>query len=255
VRFHKYHAAGNDFIVTADPAITPSDAPRLCDRHTGIGADGILLHRGSTAGDARMIVVNADGSVAEMCGNGLRCFCRYLIEQCVLRKERITVETGKGLLTCDISRSGARWIIAIDLGPAAVTAEPAPGCWHVDVGNPHLVVSGISDEGEAIREALRLQQGYEGKINVEMILSFDRSYRAATVIVNERGAGFTRSCGTGGAAVVAALRHAGIVAAKDEWTIRFPGGDIRYRFTEKGTILMSGDAHFVFSGDTDVPPR
>ncbi len=255
MRFHKYHAAGNDFIVTADPAVTPSDAPFLCDRHTGIGADGILLHRESTAGDARMIVVNADGSVAEMCGNGLRCFCRYLIEQCGLRKERVSVETGKGLLVCDIARSDSRWLVSIDLGPAAVTAEPAPGCWRVDIGNPHLVISGITDERTAIKEAARIREEHDGDINVEVILSLDRSYCTATVIVNERGAGFTRSCGTGGAAVVAALRHAGIAAAEEEWVVRFPGGDICYRVSQEESVLMTGDAHFVFSGVTDVPPR
>ncbi len=255
MRFYKYHTAGNDFIITDEQSVTPADAPRLCDRHIGIGADGILLHRRSEIGDARMIVINADGSIAEMCGNGLRCFCRYLVEQCGFDKEDIAVETGKGLLACTISHRNGEWLISTDLGSAIVTAQPAPGCWMVDIGNPHIVVSGITDEEAAIREAVRLQQEYEGKINVEMILSLDAARRAATIIVNERGVGFTRACGTGGGAVVTALRHAGIATGKEEWTLRFPGGDIRYRFTEKGTIIMRGDAHFVFCGETDVPPR
>ncbi len=255
MKFYKYHAAGNDFIITADPVVEPHDAPLFCDRHTGIGADGILLHRPGETADARMIVINPDGSLAEMCGNGLRCFCRYLVEHRGFSPGTLRVETGKGILSCLVEHEKERWSITIDLGHAAIVAQEAPFCWRVDVGNPHLVVAAVTEERDAIREALRIQQEYRGDINVEILTSLDPRRRFVSLIVNERGAGFTRACGTGGAAVIAALHRHGILRPDEEWTLRFPGGDIRYRYTTTGTVLMTGDARFVFRGETDVSSR
>jgi len=255
MRFHKYHAAGNDFIVTDEPTVGPADAPRLCDRRTGIGADGLLLHRAAERGDARMIVVNADGSVAEMCGNGLRCFCRYLIEQQGVTKKRLSVETGAGPIECLVNRDGDRWAVTVDLGAATLKEPAGTDIWRVDIGNPHLVVRGPTDEARAREEAVRIQREHRGGVNVEMVLSLDREHRTAEILVNERGAGFTRACGTGGGAVVAALSHAGIVSIGEEWSLRFPGGVIRYRITPERRILMTGYAQIVFSGATDPPAR
>lgn len=247
--FHKYHAAGNDFIITDDPAVIPAQAPALCDRRTGIGADGILLHRPAPDADAEMIILNADGSIAAMCGNGLRCFCRYLIEQRGVAKNSLRIQTGAGAIDCLVSRDGDDWIVTIDLGAAAVT--PSPDGAIVDIGNRHLVVRGGPDAGTARDTASRLQEKFNGDINVEVLTALDECARTVELIVNERGAGFTRACGTGGGAVTAALHHDGVVATGDEWTLRFPGGPIRYRRDGRGHIILRGDARFVFSGTTD----
>lgn len=253
--FYKYHAAGNDFIITDDPAVTPADAPALCDRRTGIGADGILLHRAAPDTDAEMIVLNADGSVAEMCGNGLRCFCRYLVEQRGLNKEKLLIATGNGPRDCRVDRDGGRWDITVDLGPAAAPAAPAAGQWRVDIGNPHLVVQGPSDKEKARAEAVRIQREHRGDINVEMLLSVDTAARTAELIVNERGAGFTQACGTGGGAVIETLHHTGTLKQGEEWTLYFPGGPLRYRRAADGHIHLTGDAVFVYRGNTDDAPR
>jgi len=255
MRFYKYHAAGNDFIITDDPTITPAQAPHLCDRRTGIGADGILWHRPTPDADAQMIIINADGSVAEMCGNGIRCFCRYLHEQRGLKKERLLIATGNGPIECLIDRIGGGWNITVDLGIATVVGPCGLGAWRVDIGNPHLVVQGPADTEKARTEAIRLQTEHNGDINVEMILSVDTDARTVDLIVNERGAGFTRACGTGGAAVVTALYHNGVIATGAEWTLRFPGGPVHYRRTADGHVVMRGDATFVYSGTTDAPAR
>jgi len=253
MRFYKYHAAGNDFIITDDLAVTSADAPHLCNRSTGIGADGILLCRPSTRGEARMVVINADGSIAAMCGNGLRCFCRYLVEQCGIGKENFHVETDAGLYSCSVRRDNDGWYITVDLGTAVVCDEPFPSRWRVAIGNNHLVALGPSDEREARETALRLKEEYGGKLNVEVVRSIDHLRRVIELVVNERGVGFTAACGTGGAAVTAALHHAGVLGMGEEWALWFPGGALCYRIDGEGRILMTGDAVFVFSGDTDVP--
>ncbi|HOW52028.1 MAG TPA: diaminopimelate epimerase [bacterium] len=255
MRFHKYHAAGNDFIITDDPILTPAQAPRLCDRRTGIGADGILWHRTAPDADAQMTIINADGTIAEMCGNGIRCFCRYLIEQYGLRKERLLIQTGNGPIECLIDRTGGEWHITVDIGQSTLTANRGPNAWRVDIGNPHLVVRGPADHEKACAEAIRLQGEHHGDINVEMMLSVDSTARTVDLIVNERGAGFTQACGTGGGAVIETLHHTGILKEGEEWTLRFPGGPIHYRRDTKGHIIMRGDAQFVYSGSTDAPAR
>lgn len=252
MRFYKYHAAGNDFIITDDLSVTPADAPRLCNRSTGIGADGILLHRPSTRGDARMVIVNADGSMATMCGNGLRCFCRYLAEQHGIGKEHFHIETDAGMRSCFVRNNGAEWRITVDLGMAEVCDDPSPGRWQVNIGNPHLVVIDSSSEREARETALRLQHEYRGARNVEVVWSVDPLGRTIRLVVNERGVGFTAACGTGGGAVTAAFHRAGIVRADEEWTLWFPGGALYYRIDREGHIFMTGDAVFVFRGTTDV---
>ncbi|HSA33636.1 MAG TPA: diaminopimelate epimerase [bacterium] len=248
--FHKYHAAGNDFIITDDPAVIPAQAPALCDRRTGIGADGILLHRPAPDADAEMVIINADGTVATMCGNGLRCFCRYLIEQRGVAKNSLRVLTGAGTIDCLVSRDNGDWSVTLDLGIA--TATPSPDGTIVDIGNRHLVVRGGPGADAARDTASRLQEKFGGDINVEVLTGLDERARTVDLIVNERGAGFTRACGTGGGAVVAALHHDGLVATGDEWTLRFPGGSIRYRRDGRGHIILRGDARFVFSGTTDA---
>ncbi len=253
--FYKYHATGNDFIITDDPAVAPAQAPALCDRHSGIGADGILLHRAAPDADAQMIIINADGTIAEMCGNGIRCFCRYLAEQRGLNKKKLLVATGNGPLECLVDRDGGGWDITVDIGRSTLMGDCGPGAWRVDIGNPHLVVQGPPDTEKARAEAIRLQGEHNGNINVEMILAIDNKARVVDLIVNERGAGFTRACGTGGGAAVTALNHAGLIATGDEWTLRFPGGPIRYLRDANGHLIMRGDARFVYSGTTDAPAR
>ena len=96
MQFFKYHAAGNDFIITKEQNLDSEKIKKLCNRNFGIGADGVLIHKNSTKADAKMEIVNNDGSSAEMCGNGLRCFVSYLVTECGMTKKKLMIETGKG---------------------------------------------------------------------------------------------------------------------------------------------------------------
>ncbi len=270
--FFKYHGIGNDFIVL-DRRKTGMDVDAetsrlLCDRRLGIGADGILSLLPSESAVARMVVHNADGSVAEMCGNGLRCAVKYLVDNSGERPESIEVETGAGILTC-MPRYGADGVaeVELSLGPARLVAsnlpsgatgqpfldEPVPG--HsglrghaISMGNPHLVLldQPLEDAGR-LGPQLERHPGFPDRTNVE----FTRvdADGGLTVVVWERGCGLTQACGTGaGAAAVAAVLAKRVQA--DAWLrVNLPGGDLHIRvLADLSDIRLRGPAAFVFTG-------
>jgi diaminopimelate epimerase len=269
--FFKYHGLGNDFLVL-DRRKTGTDidaetSRRLCDRRMGIGADGVLSLLPSDVGFARMVVHNADGGIAEMCGNGLRCAVKYLVDNSGERPERIEVETGAGVLSCSpgYGRDGVAEV-ELSMGPARLVASnlpsgatgqpfldaPVPGHsglrgYAISMGNPHLVLldQPLEDAGRLGPE-LERHPGFPNRTNVE----FTRvDADGLTVTVWERGCGLTQACGTGAcAAAVAAVLAKRLPA--DAWLrVTLPGGDLHIRVpSDLSDIRLRGPAAFVFTG-------
>ena len=270
-RIFKYHGLGNDFVVL-DRRQTGVDidadlSRRMCDRRRGIGADGVLSLLPSKAGVARMVVHNADGSIAEMCGNGLRCAVKYLVDHSGERPDRIDVETGAGVLACfpayglggvaevDVSMGPAR-LVAPNL-PSGATGQPfleAPIPGHtglrgsaVSMGNPHLVLLDRPlDEAERLGPTLEVHPSFPDRTNVEFV-RVDRD--GLTVVVWERGCGLTQACGTGACASAAAAVLAKRLPA-DAWLrVTLPGGDLQIRVpADLSDIRLRGPVTAVFEG-------
>lgn len=261
MRFAKGHGTRNDFVVLPDPdghhELTSALVARLCDRRAGIGADGVLrVVRAAAAGEDTpaewfMDYRNADGSVAEMCGNGIRVFGRYLLDHGLVAGDEFTVATRAGDRRL---RAAADGTITVDMGPPLVLG---PGRGElggvvldglaVSLGNPHLacVVSGPLD-GFDLSRLPRLDPGqFPDGANVEL-LRFTGE-RHIEMRVHERGSGPTRSCGTGAvAAAVAAAAQSGRPASS--WLVDLPGGRLRVRLDGR-TSFLSGPAVLVAEGD------
>jgi diaminopimelate epimerase len=267
IPFLKGHGTENDFVVLPDLDagldLTGARVRALCDRRRGIGADGVLRvvrakaipDRPSDVDDDVwfMDYRNADGSVAEMCGNGVRLFARYLVESGIEAASEFVVG----------SRAGARPVVVhpdrtvtVDMGPARVTGRSTaclPGADYpgvaVDVGNPHLVC--VLDGGLDGLD-LTTPPGFDpalfpNGVNVEFVVPGDPGH--VRMRVHERGVGETRSCGTGTVAVVAAVLHLrGEATGKS--TVDVPGGRVRVTVDEH-TSTLTGPAVFVARGEVD----
>jgi len=277
--FFKYQGLGNDFIVLdrrqSGEDIDADTSRWLCDRRLGIGADGVLALLPSAAGLARMVVHNADGSIAEMCGNGLRCAVKYLVDNSGEKPERVEVETGAGVLSCSpgFGSDGVAQV-EISMGPARLVAPnlpsgatqtpflaaPVPGhpglTGHaISMGNPHLVLLDQPlEDASRLGPVLERHPGFVDRTNVEFVRVDEDGL---TVVVWERGCGLTQACGTGAcaaavAAVLAKRRPA------DAWSrVSLPGGDLLIRVpSDLSDIRMRGPVAFVFTGVVpDAPGR
>ena len=265
--FVKGHGTENDFVVLPDPAgeleLTPSRVRALCDRRRGLGADGVLrVVPGSAVPDAPagtdpaewfMDYRNADGTVAEMCGNGLRLFARYLLEAGRVDAAEFRVGTRSGPRTVQVHDDG--WV-TVGMGPvqrtgtSMVTVEGVgfPGL-AVDVGNPHLA---CVTEVPVEQLDLTVPPGHDPAVfphgvNVEFVNVV--SGGALRMRVHERGVGETRSCGTGTVAAVAAALHAA-GRGTGESDVEVPGGRVHVTITEESSAL-SGPAVMVACGELD----
>jgi diaminopimelate epimerase len=286
MRFSKYHGLGNDFVVVdlrgAAPGDTaawqdPAAVRALCDRQFGIGGDGVLAILPATAAgsDARMRVLNADGSEAEMCGNGLRCVVDYLRRRDpALRRDRLVIDTGAGALACDATDG----VVTVDMGRPRLTRgeipmtgpasercveqplESAPAGWRVtgvSMGNPHAVIF-VDDpdvRGLAARHgpALEVHPWFPRKTNVE--IAHVRSPREIDLAVFERGvSAVTNACGTGACATVVAAILTGRAVAGEEVLVHLPGGDLSITVpADLSTVWMRGPAAPVFDGEAALP--
>jgi diaminopimelate epimerase len=254
----KLHGAGNDFLVLADldedRPFGPALARALCDRHAGIGADGLLrLLPPRAGGDVRMELRNADGSSAETSGNGLRCLVLVAVDLGLAGPGRVRVETAAGMREVEVrSVDEAGADIAVDMGTVRLSPEepdaPVPGwrCRRADVGNPHLVLAAPSRAGVDVAGVGRaLDEGTPGGVNVEVIaLPADAGERldAIELLVWERGAGVTLACGSGSCAAAAAARCWRM--SGDDVVVRNPGGDLRVELSgpdrEAPRAVLSG---------------
>jgi diaminopimelate epimerase len=251
VRFLKGHGTENDFVLLPDHDdrldLTPELVRALCDRHAGIGADGVLRvvrRDGTWFMDYR----NADGSIAEMCGNGVRVFARYLVDEGLVPAGQLAIGTRAGPRIVVVPESGD---ISVDMGRPELLAEKhfvagRPGI-AVSMGNPHVVVS--VDAAELSELDLSRAPAVEPEMpdgqNVEFVAR--RGERAITMRVHERGVGETRSCGTGICAAVVAIAQEPDGA---DWSVRVPGGELSVRWTD--TVVLTGPAVLVARGDLDL---
>ena len=273
----KYHGLGNDFVVLDRRAtgidIDAPAAQRLCDRRRGVGADGVLVLLPAAAAAARMVVHNADGSVPEMCGNGLRCAVKYLVDHASSRPAQLEVETGVGVLRCTVAYGvdqlaeeiqvamGPARLVADNL-PSGATGEPyldqpldryAPGAGRgsaINLGNPHLVLFDPS-LGQAARLGPLLERhpGFPERTNVELCRVVDGGLE---VVVWERGVGLTQACGTGACAAVVAAGRTGRLPLGGWTRVLLPGGALQIEVAaDLSTVALRGPAVFVF--EAQVP--
>ncbi|WP_029145729.1 diaminopimelate epimerase [Microbacterium luticocti] len=275
--FTKGHGTGNDFVIVTDPDgaldLSADQVAALCDRRFGIGADGLLRvvrsvavddGADAAAGGAEwfMDYRNADGSVAEMCGNGIRVYLHYLLQSQLadLDEHGILIGTRNGSLRVTRSDLGYE----VDLG--AYRIEPGevlvrarglgvarPGL-RVDVGNPHVVVALPAEDelaGLDLTAVPVLDPVPAAGANVEFTVPADPlvvdGVGRVRMRVFERGVGETLSCGTGVAATALAVREWAGAAAPDRWRVDVPGGTLGVRMVD-GHVLLSGPATLVFSG-------
>jgi diaminopimelate epimerase len=275
MRFTKMHGCGNDYIyVDCFREPMPHDpggvSRAISDRHFGVGSDGLILICPSDKADARMRMFNADGSEAEMCGNGIRCVAKYVYDHRLVRKPTLTVETGRGVLTLDLEISGGGMRhVRVDMGEPILEAERVPttlagnpvlnapldvagrmlAVTCVSMGNPHCVtyVPEITDELVlGVGPQLANHPAFPRRTNVEFVrmnLPDD-----VTMRVWERGSGETLACGTGACAVAVAGVLTGRTAR--EITVHLSGGDLQLEWSERDNhVYMAGPAVEVFSGE------
>ncbi|HVF33307.1 MAG TPA: diaminopimelate epimerase [Acidimicrobiales bacterium] len=229
----KHHGLGNDFLVLLDTADRYADAHAamavaLCDRHTGIGADGLIR----LGPDLRMHLHNADGSRAEMSGNGIRCLAQAVFDQGVHGGPEVEILTDAGPRWV---RTGFDGSYTVDMGTVKVTDLEERRA-EVDTGNPHLVLL-VADPAAEPLEALGAE--YPDR-NVEVVRLDDVGH--VTMRVHERGAGLTQACGTGSCAIAAATRAWGLTG--DRVVVRNPGGDLVVEL-QGDTALLTGPAAYI----------
>ena len=272
--FRKYHGTGNDFVILeglfTDLPVPREDVTLLCDRRTGIGADGLILAaHPSSSGDLAMRMFNPDGSEAEMCGNGIRCLAKYAYEVLGIRKEEILVETlaGPRLVRPLTGPGGEVDEVEVDMGAPDLASQSLPPpeareedgstvlqfegyCvrgYGISMGNPHFVIF-VEDVAEApVRErgpSIEKHPYFPERTNVEFVQVIDRE--RLRIRVWERGAGETMACGTGACASFAAALHQGRVAGEVE--AHLPGGVLHLRVDAFGHVLMRGPVVEVFRG-------
>ncbi len=268
MRFAKGHGTGNDFVIVPDLdgelELTPVLVAALCDRHFGIGADGVLrvVRSDAVAGDADgqaaewfMDYRNADGSIAEMCGNGVRVFARYLIEEGLVHGPEIAVATRAGIRTVHAEADGQ---FTVDMGPVVVLGEGAVEAGGqllaglaIGVGNPHLACV-VDQPVEAIDLSSPRALGSvvpAGGVNIEVVRVIGA--REVAMRVRERGSGLTQSCGTGAvAAAAAAASSAGERPGEwlaAPWTVHVPGGRLAVALGATASLL-TGPAEIVARG-------
>lgn len=277
LEFEKYHGLGNDYVLINDiewniPEEKKSKlAIKLCEFHYSIGADGLIFVCNSDKADIKMRIFNNDGTEAEMCGNGIRCFSKYVYENSIVRKEEIKIETLKGIMVARNIITEEKVIsVQIDMGPPILNYEEIPviseslsnKCINepiaildkifnfsaVSMGNPHAVIfiktQLNDDELNMYGATIESHERFPNKVNVEFVKVI--SDEEAIVRVFERGVGITNSCGTGACASVVAGSLLGIFKKNTPITVHNDGGDLR--ITYRKTVLMEGPINKVFTG-------
>jgi diaminopimelate epimerase len=237
----KHHGAGNDFLVLLDlndaVGLRQDEVRQLCDRHRGIGADGLITVTGpSGGGDVTMRLVNQDGSPAEISGNGLRCVVHEVVRSGVVAPGSFAVMTGAGLRTVHCHEPhGASAMTSASMGIVSLNdTDLDAGRVVADVGNPHLVVVVNDLDAIDVQAAGHALQGFQpGGINVEWVQVLAPDHLALKVF--ERGVGPTLACGSGSVAVAAALRALGLSGSTV--VVDNPGGSLGVSFDGDEAIL------------------
>jgi diaminopimelate epimerase len=281
--FLKGHGTQNDFVIIPDPDglldLGPAAVARLCDRRAGIGGDGLLRVVRSAADPAAadladqaewfMDYRNSDGSIAEMCGNGVRVFARYLVNAGLVEPGPLAIATRAGVrraVVAEDAADGTPGEVTVDMGrallpgPDGIEVTVGERSWparNVNMGNPHAVafVADLDDAGDLLAAPRTTPEGaYPEGVNVEFVV--DRGPRHVAMRVHERGSGETWSCGTGACAVgVAAARRDGLDPAVTgeavTYTVDLPGGRLTITEHPDGRVEMTGPAEIVATGVID----
>ncbi|MFO0913511.1 MAG: diaminopimelate epimerase [Pirellulales bacterium] len=274
LRFTKMHGAGNDYVyVNGFDQPLPDDIPelarRISDRHFGVGGDGLILILPSQSADARMRMYNADGSEAEMCGNGIRCVAKFVYDHRLCHRDELKIETGAGVLSLQLeTQGGVARRVRVDMGEPILEGKRIPTTWDlprvvrqpvtildrtfpitaVSMGNPHCVVfvDGVTDDWVLhVGPQLERNAHFPARVNVEFVeVISPREVRQRTW---ERGSGETLACGTGACAVCVA----GVLNEKTERRIvaHLTGGDLELEWdAATNHVFMTGPAEDVFDG-------
>ena len=277
MKFTKMHGCGNDYVYVNLFEEKVEDPSRVSivvsDRHFGIGSDGLITIGPSDVADFRMRIYNADGSEAEMCGNGIRCVAKYVYDHKLTDQTQISVETGAGIKTLELTVENDKvTLVRVDMGEPILTPAEIPVVaegervvdepitvdgkeWRmtcVSMGNPHCIVPVEDVDGLKIEEIgpfFERHPAFPARVNTEFIRVIDSN--TVQMRVWERGSGETLACGTGACAVAVACSLNGWTG--DEVTVRLLGGDLRIRWDkERRTVFMTGPATVVFDGEIDL---
>ena len=277
MKFTKMHGAGNDYVYVnafEQDRDWAEISRMISDRHTGIGADGLIIAIPSDKADFQMRMFNADGSEGEMCGNGIRCLVAFAIDEGIVRKNEglKTVETGAGVLTVTPEFNGNEMTNAsVGMGypvfePSKVPVNILVGDWpilnyplavdgydleltFVSMGNPHAIAF-IDDDVdnfplESVGPKVENHSLFPNKVNFEITNVLTE--RHVKTRVWERGSGITMACGTGACAVMAAAKLKNLVG--DCVEVELPGGILEVRWTGCGELTMRGPVKTVFKGE------
>ena len=281
IDFIKMHGLGNDFILIdclskslGDSSFLSYLAKKLCNRNFGIGADGLMLILASSKADLQMRIFNSDGTEAQMCGNGIRCFAKYAYENKLISKNKFTVETLAGIITPElIFKDKEISGIKVDMGIPKLERREIPmegedtptvvdetltidskyvfkiTC--VSMGNPHCITFVNDVQSISVDEIGRKIENhplFPEKTNVEFIQVLNK--QEINFRVWERGVGETLACGTGAcAALVAAVLNK---KTDREAIIHLPGGDLDIQWADDGHVYMTGPAELVFRGEMEI---
>lgn len=272
LNFTKMQGAGNNFIVFEDYAENYKDlgslAKKLCDKNFGIGGDGILVARKSNIADVEMIIINADGSYAGMCGNGIRCFAKYVYENNLVNKTIFNVKTGDGIKSCELVMEGEQVKgVRINMGSPSFDPKDIPAKSKGEIiqkeisvdgesfnisslllGVPHTIILTEEDSFDVKDGALieRYELFPEGtNVNFCRIISKNE----IKVDTWERGAGATLACGTGCCSSVVVCARLNLT--EKEVKVIAPGGTLKVEIKEEG-VIMTGPAENVFKGEINI---
>jgi diaminopimelate epimerase len=256
MRFTKMHGVGNDFIILDPGEVDGTDlsdlARRICDRHFGVGADGILVPAPSEVADLRMVYLNSDGSPSEMCGNGLRCLARYARDFEMVEGDYLTIETGAGTKKAVLYKDGSS---RVDMGAPGLDSRVRLYGFdflRVSMGNPHAVTFlGSEEEVEtldlkAVGWPIEKDPLFPEGTNVEF--AHPRGRHAVRMRIWERGAGETLASGSGSCATAVAAIYTGLT--ESPVSVRLDGGTVEISWEGEGEpVYMTGPAEYVCEGE------
>ena len=271
MRFSKYHALGNDYVVVEHdqfaPHMSPENIARVCADHFGIGADGVLL-RGAEpdASGFRVRIFNSDGSEAEKSGNGLRIFARYLWDNSLVQQDRFTVITAGGRVSCRVLQNGR--IISVDMGRVEFNSHDIPVAGPprdvinesmdingetitfsaVSIGNPHCVIiceKATSEMAQRLGPLIETERLFPNQTNVQFVQPMDR--QNLWIEIWERGSGYTLASGTSSCAATAVAKRLGLCDAAVN--VHMPGGMLEIEVAEDNEVRMTGPVTKVADGE------
>lgn len=281
MKFYKYHGIGNDFIlfdgIRKNVFLDRDFCKAICDRNYGIGADGVLYVLPGQNSDITMSIVNADGSIAEMCGNGIRCVAKYAYDYGLVDKERFTINTLKGVLEARVKlgKDGKVSTVAIDMGAPVFDCKSVPVKFKkktminepvtiagtklvgnaVSMGNPHFITfTKLSEKKiEELGPKIESDRMFPKKTNVEFATVKNGKI---DIRVYERGAAWTKACGTGACATTVAAALNGLVPFGKAINVGLPGGKLKIKVDKDlEYVIMEGPAEFVYSGKVKGVPN